>query len=147
MVLLPNPRLSNYMHPGLGGQCSLLQYNYDICDMCGMCDVCICMIIYHVCAARDICAIYVLCTIFNICVLYAVCARCANCNICDICDIFVILDISVVFVCLLLFYTIVAVLQLYHGGGMIYAMRRRKPEHSLLVTQGIFNLSDHIGMV
>ena len=30
---------------------------------------------------------------------------------------------------------------------MIYVMRRRKPEHTILPTQGIFNLPPHIGMV
>ena len=38
-------------------------------------------------------------------------------------------SISVIFVlfCLLLFYAISTVYQLYHGGDMIYEMRRRKP--------------------
>ena len=39
------------------------------------------------------------------------------------------------------------VFQLYHGGDMMYEMKRRKPEPTLLPTQGIFNLSHHIGMV
>ena len=53
---------------------------------------------------------------------------------------------SVLFVCLL-FYAIATILQLYHGSDMIYKMRRRKPEPTLLPTQGIFNLPHHIGMV
>ena len=32
------------------------------------------------------------------------------------------------FVCLLLFYATSTVFQLYHGGGMMYEMRRRKPK-------------------
>ena len=48
------------------------------------------------------------------------------------------------FVCLL-FYAIATVFQLFHGGDM-YEMRR-KPEPTLLPTQGIFNLANHIGMV
>ena len=51
------------------------------------------------------------------------------------------------FVCSLLFYAIAAVFQLYHGGDMIYKMRRRKPGPTLLPTQGIFNLPHHVGMV
>ena len=47
---------------------------------------------------------------------------------------------------LLLFYTIATVFQLYHSGDMMYEMRRRKPEPTLLVTQWIFNLPHHIGM-
>ena len=33
------------------------------------------------------------------------------------------------------------------GGDMMYEMRRRKPESTLLLTQGIFNLPDHIGII
>ena len=50
-------------------------------------------------------------------------------------------------VCWLLFYTIATIFQLYHGGDMMYEMRRRKPEPTLLPTRGIFNLIHHIGMV
>ena len=47
-----------------------------------------------------------------------------------------------------LFYAITAVFQLYHGGDMMYEMRRGKPEPMLLPTRGIFNLPHHIeGMV
>ena len=46
----------------------------------------------------------------------------------------------------LLFYTIAAVFQLYHGDDMMYEMRRKKPELTLLQTQGIFKLTHHIGM-
>ena len=49
-------------------------------------------------------------------------------------------------VCLLLFYAIATIVQLYHGGDMMYEMRRRKPESTLLQTQWIFNLPHHIGM-
>ena len=50
-------------------------------------------------------------------------------------------------VCLLLFYAKATVFQLYHGSDMIYEMRRRKPEPTLLPTQGFFNLPHHTGMV
>ena len=43
-------------------------------------------------------------------------------------------------VCLLLLYDIATVFQLYHGGDMMFEMRRRKTEPILLPTQGIFNL-------
>ena len=49
--------------------------------------------------------------------------------------------------CCLFFYIIATVFQLYYGGDMMYAMRRRMPESTLLPTQGIFNLPHHIGMV
>ena len=39
------------------------------------------------------------------------------------------------------------VFKLYHGDDMMYEMRRRKPETTLLLTPGIFNLPHHIGMV
>ena len=51
---------------------------------------------------------------------------------------------EVVFVCLVLFYVIATVFQLYHGSDMIYEMRRRKPEWTLLPTQEIFMLPPHI---
>ena len=50
-------------------------------------------------------------------------------------------------VCLLLFYTIATVFQLYHGGDTMYEVRRRKTELTLLPTQRIFNISHHSGMV
>ena len=50
-------------------------------------------------------------------------------------------------VCLLLFYAIGTVFQLYHGGDMMCEIRRRKPEPTLLLTQGIVNLPHDIGMV
>ena len=40
----------------------------------------------------------------------------------------------------LLFCTIATIFQLYHDGDMMYEMRTRKPEPTLLQTQGIFNL-------
>ena len=43
-----------------------------------------------------------------------------------------------------LFYAIAIVFQLYHGGDMMYYMRRRRPEPSFLPTQC---LPRHIGMV
>ena len=46
-----------------------------------------------------------------------------------------------------LFYAITTLFHLYHGGDKMHEMRRRKPEHSLLPTQGIFNLPHHIGIV
>ena len=51
------------------------------------------------------------------------------------------------FVCLFLFYAIATVFLVYHGSDMMYEMRRRKPVPTLLLTQGIFNLPHHIGMV
>ena len=49
--------------------------------------------------------------------------------------------------CLLLFYAIVIVFQLYHGSENMYQVRKRKPEPTLWQTQGIFNLLHHIGTV
>ena len=49
-------------------------------------------------------------------------------------------DHDVTLYCLLLFYAIATIFQLYHGGDMMYEMSRRKPEPTLLLTQGIFNL-------
>ena len=49
-------------------------------------------------------------------------------------------------VCLLLFYTIATVLQLYHCGDMMCEMRKN-PEPTLLPTQEIFNLPHNIVMV
>ena len=51
---------------------------------------------------------------------------------------------SLEFVCLLLFYATAIVFQLYHGGDIKQQMRR-KPEPTLLLTQG--NFQYHIGMV
>ena len=51
------------------------------------------------------------------------------------------------FVCLLLFYAIATVFQLYHGNDMMYEMRRRNPKPTLVPTQGIFNPPHHIGTV
>ena len=48
-------------------------------------------------------------------------------------------------VCLLC--AIATVFQLYHDGGMMNEMSRRKPESTLLPTEGLFNLPHHIGMV
>ena len=39
------------------------------------------------------------------------------------------------------------VLQLYYWGDMMYEIRRKKSESTLLLTKGIFNLSHHIGML
>ena len=47
----------------------------------------------------------------------------------------------------LLFIVIPTAFQLYHGGDMMDEMRMRMPKPTLLTTQGIFNLSHHIGMV
>ena len=47
----------------------------------------------------------------------------------------------------LLFYAIATVFQVYHGRDMIYEIRKRKPASTLLLTQGSFNLSHHVGMV
>ena len=49
--------------------------------------------------------------------------------------------------CLLLFYTMATLFQLYRGSDMMYEMKRRKPDPTLLPTHGIFNLQHHIGMV
>ena len=51
------------------------------------------------------------------------------------------------FVCLLLLYTIAIVFQLFHDNDMMYEMRRRKPDSTLLPTKGIFKLLHHVGMV
>ena len=51
------------------------------------------------------------------------------------------------FVWLLLCCAIVTVFQLYHSSDMMREMRRRKPEPTLLPTQGVFNLTHHTGMV
>ena len=48
---------------------------------------------------------------------------------------------------LLLFYAIATLFQLYLGSAQMYEMSRRKPKPTLLLTQGIFNLPRHIGMV
>ena len=47
----------------------------------------------------------------------------------------------------MLFYTIATVFQLYHADDVMYEMRRRNPESTLLLTQGIVNLPHHIDMV
>ena len=47
----------------------------------------------------------------------------------------------------LLFYAIVTVFQLYHGGDMMHEMRRRKSKPMPSPTQEIFNLPHHLGMV
>ena len=48
---------------------------------------------------------------------------------------------------LLLFYAIATVKQLHLGDNMVYEMRRRKPKHTLLLTQWIFNLPHHIDVL
>ena len=45
----------------------------------------------------------------------------------------------------LLFYAIATVFRLYHGGAMMYEMRKTEP--TLLPTQGFFNLQHHLAMV
>ena len=47
-------------------------------------------------------------------------------------------------ICLLLLFA--TVFQLHHGSGMMYEVRRRKADPTLLPTQGIFNLLHPIGM-
>ena len=56
------------------------------------------------------------------------------------------LDVARILFCLLLFYVIAKVFQLYHGTDMMYEIRRRKPEPTLLPMEGIFNPPHHIGM-
>ena len=51
-----------------------------------------------------------------------------------------------IWICLLLFCGIATAFQ-FHGSDMMYEMRRRKPEPTLLLTQGTFNLPHHTGMV
>ena len=46
-----------------------------------------------------------------------------------------------------LFCAIATVFQLYHGSNMMYEMRRRNPEPTLLPAHCIFNLSHHKGMI
>ena len=53
-------------------------------------------------------------------------------------------QISPMCVCLL-FYAIATVFHLYHDGDMMYEMRR-KPDLTLLLTQGIFKLLHRHGM-
>ena len=55
--------------------------------------------------------------------------------------------LSLIFVCLLLFYAIAIVFQIYHGSDIMNETRRRKPKSTLLPTQWTFNLPHHIGMV
>ena len=50
-------------------------------------------------------------------------------------------------VCLLLLSAITTLFQLYHDSNMMYEIRRRKPEPTILLTQWIFNLPHHIGIV
>ena len=50
------------------------------------------------------------------------------------------------FVGLLLFYAIATVFLVHQGGNMMYEMKS-KPEPTLLLTQEIFNLLHHVGMV
>ena len=59
----------------------------------------------------------------------------------------VVNKLTFMLICLLLFYAIATVFQLYHGGDMMYEMRRRKPELTRLQTQVIFNHLNHTGMV
>ena len=47
---------------------------------------------------------------------------------------------------LLLCYAIATIFQLYHSSDMMYEVRMRKPEPTLLPTQWIFNLPHPIGM-
>ena len=51
------------------------------------------------------------------------------------------------FVCLFLFNALAIVFWLYLGGDVIYVITGGKPGRTLLSTQGIFNLSPHVGMV
>ena len=46
-------------------------------------------------------------------------------------------DVILIIYLLLLFYTIATIFQLYHGGDMMYEMRKRKPEPTLLRNHGI----------
>ena len=45
------------------------------------------------------------------------------------------------------FFAIATIFQLYHGSDTMYDMRRRKSEPTFLLTQWIFNLPHHIGMI
>ena len=42
---------------------------------------------------------------------------------------------------------VATVFQLYDGTDIMHEMRRRKPDPTFLLTQAIFNLPHHIGMV
>ena len=46
-----------------------------------------------------------------------------------------------------LFYAIAPDVQLYHGGDIMYDMRRRKPEPTPLPTQEMFKVPQHKGMI
>ena len=48
---------------------------------------------------------------------------------------------------LMLFHATGTVFQCYIGDDMVYELRKRKPESSILSIQGIFNLLHHIGTV
>ena len=50
-----------------------------------------------------------------------------------------------VFVCLLSLYIIATAFQFYHGSDMMHEMRWRKPEPTLLPTQGVLAFDDAIG--
>ena len=45
-----------------------------------------------------------------------------------------------------LFYAIETVFQLYHGDDMMYELSRKKPDPTLLLTQGIFNLPHQLAI-
>ena len=83
-----------------------------------------------------------------VCVLVQICVRLLVC-VCigtDLCMCLTVL--CCLFVCLFVFFYVIAtVLQSYHGGDLIYEMRRRNPVPKLVLTQVIFNLPHHIGMV
>ena len=50
--------------------------------------------------------------------------------------------------CLLLFYAIAPVFQLYHGGDMMYEIREKKPEPTLFTnSKDLLLTSDVYGMV
>ena len=56
-------------------------------------------------------------------------------------------DFVFVFVVLLLFHAVATVFQLYVVSDMMYEMKRRETEPTLLMIYEIFNLPHHIGLV
>ena len=74
--------------------------------------------------------------------------RCQNYVACILHRLTIVLSHFIdLFDCLLLFYAMATVFQLYYGGDMMYELRRRKFEPTRLTTQGICNLLYHVGMV
>ena len=59
----------------------------------------------------------------------------------------VVVVVTMTMAILSVYYAVATVFQVYHGSDMMYEMKRRRPEPTLLLTEGIFNLPHHVGMV